>query len=224
MRIDIWSDVSCPWCYITKRTFDLALSASGRSDTEVVLHPFLIDREQPAEPMPMLTWLAGKYGEERAAAMNREVTAAGPRHGIAFRNETGFAANTLDAHRLLRWAGHGHGRPFQSRLEELLFGACFTESADISDHGVLLDRVERAGLPREHAARLLASGEGVAEVRAEDRAARARGITTVPHVVFGDGPVVEGPQEDPAVFLRSLTATSAATAARVEPAGPRSTR
>ncbi|MFE5260079.1 DsbA family oxidoreductase [Streptomyces coelicoflavus] len=211
MRIDIWSDVSCPWCYITKRTFELALSASGRSDVHVVLHPYQIDGEQPAESTPMLEWLAGKYGRERAARMNKEVSAAGPRHGIAFRNETGYAVNTLNAHRLLRWAGLSHGRPVQSRLEELLFAAWFTESADLGDHGELLRRVERAGLDRDRAARLLASDEGVAEVRAEVRRARELGVTTVPRFDFGGAQRVEGPQEDPAVFLRVLKPQPATT-------------
>ncbi|MFJ9775950.1 DsbA family protein [Kitasatospora sp. NPDC101157] len=205
MRIDIWSDVSCPWCYITKRTFELALSASGRRDARVVLHPCQIDGEQPARPVPVLEWLAGKYGPERAARMDREVTAAGPRHGIAFRNATGLAANTLDAHRLLWWAGREHGWPAQSRLEELLFAARFVESADVSDHEVLLARVERAGLDRHRAARLLAGDEALAEVRAQVRAARELGITVVPRFVLAGGPVLEGPQEDPEVFLRALT-------------------
>ncbi|CAM5658688.1 DsbA family oxidoreductase OS=Streptomyces tendae OX=1932 GN=F3L20_33070 PE=4 SV=1 [Streptomyces tendae] len=159
----------------------------------------------------MLEWLAGKYGRERAARMNKEVSAAGPRHGIAFRNETGYAVNTLDAHRLLRWAGLSHGRPVQSRLEELLFAACFTESAELGDHGELLRRVERAGLDRDRAARLLASDEGVAEVRAEVRRARDLGITTVPRFDFGGAQRVEGPQEDPAVFLRVLKPESVTT-------------
>ncbi|GHH95004.1 DsbA family oxidoreductase [Streptomyces capillispiralis] len=210
MRIDIWSDVSCPWCYITKRTFEMALSASGRGDAHVVLHPFQIDGERPAEPVPMLDWLAGKYGPERAASMDKEVSAAGPRHGIAFRNATGFAVNTLDAQRLLWWAGRTRGRQSQSRLEELLFAAYFTQSADLSDHEVLLTRVERAGLDRGGAARLLASDEAVAEVRAELRRARDLGITVVPRVEIAGGPVIEGPQEDPEVFLRALTASAEA--------------
>ncbi|WP_327188808.1 DsbA family oxidoreductase [Streptomyces xinghaiensis] len=211
MRIDIWSDVSCPWCYITKRTFELALSASGRGDAQVVLHPYQIDGERPARPVPMIEWLAGKYGTERAAQMDKEVTAAGPRHGIAFRNATGFAVNTLDAHRLLWWAGRSHGRQVQSRLEELVFAAYFTHGADISDHDELLSRVEQAGLDRGPAARLLASDEAVAEVRAEVREARSRGITVVPRFEFTDGHVVEGPQQDPKVFLRPLTGQTAAT-------------
>ncbi|MFE4669844.1 DsbA family protein [Streptomyces sp. NPDC056716] len=209
MRIDIWSDVSCPWCYITKRTFELALSASGRDDAHVVLHPYLIDGEHPAEPVPMLTWLADKYGAERAALMDQEVTAAGPRHGIAFRNATGFAVNTFDAHRLLWWAGRTLGRPVQSRLEDLFFAACFTHSADLSDHSGLLRYVERADAGRDRAARVLGSDEGVAEVRAELARARDLGITTVPRLAFGGGPVIEGPQQDPAVFLRALAGPTA---------------
>ena len=204
MRVDVWSDVNCPWCYITKRTFEQALERSGRTDVEVVLHPFQIDSERPEHATPLLEWLAGKYGADRARFMDEQVTAAGPRHGIAFRNAAGFNANTLNAHRLLGHAHRVHGRPVQSRLEELIFAAMFTEHEDISDVGVLADRAERSGMNRETAEAYLRSTDGYEDVRAEVRAARAAGITTVPRFAFDHGQVVEGAQEDPAVFLAAL--------------------
>ncbi|MFC9030708.1 DsbA family oxidoreductase [Streptomyces arboris] len=208
MRIDIWSDISCPWCYITKRTFELGLAAAGRHDLDIVLHPYQIDGERPAEPMPMLDWLAGKYGRETAETMSREVTEAGGRHGIAFRNRTGLAANTLQAHRMLWCAGREYGRSVQSRLEELLFAAYFTQNGDVSDPALLVDRAVRSGFGRARAADLLASDEGLAEVRQEIHAARSAGITRVPLIVFGGTQRVEGAQEDPEVYRSALTRTS----------------
>ncbi|ARF75825.1 hypothetical protein B7C62_28845 [Kitasatospora albolonga] len=208
MRVDIWSDISCPWCYITKRTFELGLAAAGRHDLDIVLHPYQIDGERPAEPMPMLDWLAGKYGRETAETMSKEVTEAGNRHGIAFRNRTGLAANTLQAHRMLWYAGREYGRSVQSRLEELLFAAYFTQNGDVSDPALLLDRAVRSGFGRARAADLLASDEGLAEVRQEIRAARSAGVTQVPLIVFGGARRVEGAQEDPEVYRSALARTS----------------
>ncbi|MFJ1588707.1 DsbA family protein [Kitasatospora albolonga] len=208
MRVDIWSDISCPWCYITKRTFELGLAAAGRHDLDIVLHPYQIDGERPAEPMPMLDWLAGKYGRETAETMSKEVTEAGNRHGIAFRNRTGLAANTLQAHRMLWYAGREYGRSVQSRLEELLFAAYFTQNGDVSDPALLLDRAVRSGFGRARAADLLASDEGLAEVRQEIRAARSTGVTQVPLIVFGGARRVEGAQEDPEVYRSALARTS----------------
>ncbi|MFE7483248.1 DsbA family protein [Streptomyces sp. NPDC057552] len=208
MRVDIWSDISCPWCYITKRTFELGLAAAGRHDLDIVLHPYQIDGERPAEPMPMLDWLAGKYGRETAETMSKEVTEAGNRHGIAFRNRTGLAANTLQAHRMLWYAGREYGRSVQSRLEELLFAAYFTQNGDVSDPALLLDRAVRSGFGRARAADLLASDEGLAEVRQEIRAARSAGVAQVPLIVFGGARRVEGAQEDPEVYRSALARTS----------------
>lgn len=204
MRVDIWSDISCPWCYITKRTFELGLAAAGRHDLEIVLHPYQIDGERPTEPTPMLDWLAGKYGRETAETMSRTVTEAGSRHGIAFRNRTGFAANTLQAHRMLWYAGREYGRSVQSRLEELLFAAYFTHNGDVSDPALLLDRAVHSGFDRARAAELLASDEGLAEVRHEIRAAGSAGVTRVPLIVFGGAQRVEGAQEDPDVYRSAL--------------------
>lgn len=208
MRIDVWSDVSCPWCYLSKRTFERALASFGRPGTEVVSHPYQIDGELPAEPMPMLEWLGSKYGADRARAMSEEVTAAGRAHGVTFHNESGFAANTLPAHRLLWWAGREYGGAARGRLEELVFAAYFTEAADISDPAVLTARAAAAGLDENAARAFLGSGEGTEEVRNAVRSARDQGIHAVPVYRFSGGERFEGAQTDPRVFEAALSRES----------------
>ncbi|MER5931123.1 DsbA family oxidoreductase [Streptomyces sp. NPDC002054] len=208
LRVDIWSDLSCPWCYITKRTFEAALAASGRQDVQVVAHPYQIDGEHPAEPTPMIEWLGGKYGAERARRMDEEVTAAGPRHGITFHNASGYAVNTLQAHRLLRHAGRVAGRAVQSALEELVFAAYFTHRGNIADPTLLAGLAARAGLDREDALAYLASNRDLAEVRAEIRSAREDGITAVPVFTFSNGHRIKGAQQEQDLFLSALGETS----------------
>ncbi|QES47508.1 DsbA family oxidoreductase [Streptomyces venezuelae] len=210
LRVDIWSDLSCPWCYITKRTFEAALVASGRADVQVVAHPYQIDGERPAEPTPMIEWLGGKYGAERARRMDEEVTAAGPRHGITFHNASGYAVNTLQAHRLLRHAGR-HGRAVQSALEELVFAAYFTHRGNIADPALLAGLAERAGLDREEALAYLASDRDLAEIRAEIRTAREDGITAVPVFTFSNGHRIEGAQQEQDLFLSALAPATGET-------------
>ncbi|GIJ50366.1 polyketide synthase [Virgisporangium aliadipatigenens] len=190
MRIDVFLDVSCPWCYIAKRRIEEALRRIAPLTVEVVRHPYQIDGEQPQRPMPMLRWLAGKYGPERAARMDTAVTAYAARMGLVLRNRAGLAANTLAAHRLLWLAGREYGEVAQRTLEELLFAAYFTDAADVSHAGVLTDRATRAGLAPGRVTRFLATGEGTEDVRALVRRSRAA-VAKVPTVVVGDSVLVE---------------------------------
>ncbi len=202
MRLDIYSDISCPWCYVGKRNAEKAVAAFGADRVEIVPHPYQIDGEHPEHAMPMLEWLAGKYGAVRATAMSEEVTEAGEALGITFRNASGYAVNTLQAHRLLWLAGRAHGQDVRSRLEELLFAAYFTENGDVSDPELLVDRAVRAGMDGARAAAYLASDEDLAEVRAAIRQARER-VGAVPAFVLDDGTTLVGPQDEE-TFLRAL--------------------
>ena len=185
VRVDSYLDVSCPWCYVTRRHLQDAITDFGAADVRVVRHPYQIDGEQPAAPMPMLDWLAGKYGRSRAQRMSEQVTDYARRMGITLANEAGFAADTLAAHRLLWLAGREYDERTQSRLEELLFAAYFSEAACVADHGVLTDRAVRAGLAADRVQRFLATGEGVPQVRA--LVARARQETAVVPYIVIDG-------------------------------------
>ncbi|MCC3766423.1 DsbA family oxidoreductase [Streptomyces sp. UNOC14_S4] len=202
IRIDVYSDISCPWCYIGKRNLEKAVAAFGADRVELVPHPYQIDGEHPEHAMPMLEWLAGKYGTAKATAMSEEVTEAGKALGITFRNASGYAVDTLRAHRLLWLAGRRHGAAVRSRLEELLFAAYFTENGDVSDPELLVDRAVRAGMDGAEAAAYLASDEELAEVRAAVAAAREQ-VATVPAFVLGDGTTLVGAQDE-ATFLRAL--------------------
>lgn len=202
MQVDSYLDVSCPWCYVTRRHLQEAITEFGAADVRVVRHPYQIDGEQPAEPMPMLDWLAGKYGRARAQWMSEQVTDYGRRMGITFANEAGYAADTLAAHRLIWLAGREYGEPTQSRLEELLFAAYFTEAACVADHGVLTDRAVRAGLDADRVERFLATGESVPQVRA--LVARARKETVmVPYIII-DGRVQLSDTQEKERLLHAL--------------------
>ncbi|MBM7081364.1 DsbA family oxidoreductase [Micromonospora humidisoli] len=194
MRVDSYLDVSCPWCYVTKRHLDAAVREFDGPEVRIVRHPYQIDGEHPATPMPMLTWLAGKYGEEKAARMSAEVTRYGLGMGIAFANEAGYAVNTLAAHRLLWSAGREYGEEVQGRLEELLFAGYFVDAVDVSDPEVLVDRATRAGMAPGRAAHLLATDAGTDEVRELVRRAR-RETAVVPLVVVDGRRRLDGPQE-----------------------------
>ncbi|PSK66859.1 hypothetical protein B0E53_01194 [Micromonospora sp. MH33] len=194
MRVDSYLDISCPWCYVTKCHLDAAVRESGDPTVRIVRHPYQIDGEHPATPMPMLTWLAGKYGEAKAARMNSEVTEYGLGIGIAFANESGYAVNTLAAHRLLWLAGREYGEEVQGRLEELLFAGYFVDAVDVSAAEVLVERAGRAGMAPERVARFLDGDTGVDEVRDLIRRAR-RETAAVPLIVFDDRLRLDGVQE-----------------------------
>ncbi|MFG1913806.1 DsbA family protein [Micromonospora sp. NPDC048898] len=185
MRVDSYLDVSCPWCYVTKRHLDAAVREFGDPTVRVVRHPYQIDGEHPATPMPMLTWLAGKYGAAKATRMSSEVTAYGRGMGIAFANESGYAVNTLAAHRLLWLAGREYGEEVQGRLEELLFAGYFVDAVDVSDPEVLVERAGRAGMAPQRVACFLDAGDGVDEVRELVRQARQE--TAVVPLIVVDG-------------------------------------
>ncbi|MDH6579334.1 DsbA family oxidoreductase [Kitasatospora sp. MAP5-34] len=207
MKVEIYSDISCPWCYVGKRNFQRALAAFHGPQVEVVPRAYQIDGELPELPVPLLTWIAGKYGDQ-AQAMSDQVTEVGKRLGIDFHNDIGYAVNTLDGHRLLWFALREYGPAVHQELEELVFAAYFTEGGNVADRELLADRAAVAGLDRDQVLAFLASDQGTAEVRAEIRAARTDGVTTVPTFVIDGKWRLQGAQ-DASAFLRALEAAAA---------------
>ncbi len=207
MKVEIYSDVACPWCYIGKRRFEQALAEyPGADEVEVVYRPYQLDPGAPATARPLLKALGEKFGPG-AAAMAGNVTAAARGEGITMDFERALAANTLGAHRLLRLAQHEHGAAVQHALAEALFAAHFTHGADIGDAEVLAGLASGAGMDAERVRAYLASGEGLAEVREEIRAAREIGVTAVPTFVFEGRYGVQGAQP-PATFLQTMEAVA----------------
>lgn len=205
MKVEIYSDVACPWCYVGKRRFEQALETFERSaEVEVVFRPFQLEPDAPTTPRPLMRRLAEKFGPG-AAAMAMRVTDAAAEDGIAMDFERALAANTFGAHRLLRLAEHEHGAEVQRAVAEGLFRAHFSEGGDIGDPAVLVGVAEAAGMPRERVRDYLATDEGATEVKAELDRGRELGITAVPTFVFDGRYAVQGaqPVETFAQALRS---------------------
>ena len=203
MRVEIYSDVVCPWCYIGERRFARALAAFPEGEgVEVVFRPFQLDPEAPATPRPLVEALGRKFGA-RAAAMMTRVSETAHGEGIEMRWDVALSANTLTAHRLLRLAEHEHGERVQRAVAERLFEAHFTRGLDIGDASVLADIAAGAGMDRARVASHLATDEGLREVCDEIADALAAGVTAVPTFVFDGRYVVEGGQPAP-TLLRAL--------------------
>jgi len=205
MKVEIYSDVACPWCYVGKRRFERALAAYP-GEVEVVFRPYQLDPAAGPEPRPMLQVLAEKYGPQ-AAAMARNVAEQARGDGITMNFDRVLAANTLDAHRLLRLAEREHGAAVQRALAEKLFDAHFTRGDHIGDRAVLAGLAGEAGMDPGRARAYLASDEGRAEVQAEIAEARGLGITAVPTFVLDGRYGVQGAQPA-STFLQALEAVA----------------
>ncbi len=204
MRIDVWSDVVCPWCYLGKRRLDLAIADHPRrGELEVYLHSYELDPQAPArDDRPMTELISKKYGisPERAAAGQAELTALAAELGVEYRLDLTRRANTFDAHRLLQLA---RARDRQEALAERLFAAYFTEGRDIADHAELTSIGVAAGLDAEEAALLLGSTEFGEHVRRDEQAASELGVTGVPFFLFAMKYAVSGAQS-PEILRRIL--------------------
>jgi predicted DsbA family dithiol-disulfide isomerase len=193
VRIDIWSDVICPWCYLGSHRLSAALDRLGTDDVEVRWHAFELDPRAPAEPGDLRTALDRKYGPGAFEAMAPRLVALGRPEGIDYRFDRALRVNTFDAHRLLAWAD---GRPGgQGPLAERLFRAYFTDGADVSDHATLVELVAEVGGDAGGAASVLAGSDFADEVRADEAVARERGITGVPAFVVDDRMLIPGAQD-----------------------------
>lgn len=221
MRVEIWSDVVCPWCYIGKRKFESALEQyEGRDDIEIVWRPYQLDpTAPPGSATPVKEAYARKFGgPERAEAIIDKVTGVAAEVGLDFRMDRAVRANTLSAHRLLRLAEHEYGLAVQSDLKERLLQAYFVDGQNVGDPDTLVDIAAAAGVDAERARTLLDSDEGIAETREEIAYANELDITAVPTFVFDRRVMVPGAQEPETFVLvmqrvEQLKAKDAAAAA-----------
>ena len=212
MQVEIWSDVSCPWCYVGTVRFEEAVARTG-ADVEVVYRAFELDPGVPADGPPLADYLAAKFGDlSRVRAANARLTSAGADVGIDFRWTGMHRRNTFDAHRLLVWALRTEGPAVQGRLKRGLLRAHFTDGLDVSDHEVLADLAAAAGLDRAAAAQALASGAEAATVRDEEAAAYENGIAAVPTFVIEGRWMLQGALETEQ-WVKALTKLQAELAA-----------
>ncbi|MCR9148780.1 MAG: DsbA family oxidoreductase [Rhodobacteraceae bacterium] len=202
ITLDIFSDPVCPWCYIGKARLDRALEARPDHPFRVEWHPFQLNPEMPAGGMDRASYLEAKFGgRDGAVRAYAPVAEAAEEAGLAM-NLAGIARtpNTLDAHRLIHWAGL-EGR--QTPVVAALFRAYFAEGRDIGAAAVLADIGAAAGLDRAMLEMLLAGEADRAEIAARDAHARARGVRAVPTFIVGGRHAVEGAQP-PELWLRVI--------------------
>jgi len=201
MRVEIFSDVICPWCYIGKRRFDTAvanLANKGISlDLEVEFKPFQLDPTASADGKILVAEAyAEKFGgRERAIEILNHVTAIAAKDNIEFHMDRAIRVNTMAAHRLLFIAARDYDSRLQAQLIEQLFKAYFTDGANIGDTEALISCATEIGMNAELTRKLLASGEGLAEVETELRLTTEIGITAVPTFVFNEQWSIQGAQE-----------------------------
>ncbi|MFC4562210.1 DsbA family oxidoreductase [Nocardiopsis mangrovi] len=206
LRIDVWSDVVCPWCYIGKRRLEAALARFEHGEAaELHWHGFQLD---PAHPRglrrPTTQTLAQKTGAppDQVRAMTRRVSELAAAEGLAYDLERAVSVNTLDAHRLARLAaGHGLGGPMHERL----LAAHLGEGEIVDDTDTLVRLGAEVGVPGDEARRVL-EGDAYADAVAADlNEARRLGITGVPFFVVNGTHGVSGAQEVE-TFLSALRA------------------
>jgi predicted DsbA family dithiol-disulfide isomerase len=198
VRIDIWSDVVCPWCYIGKRRLESALAGFDHAaDVEVVWHSFQLDPGAPAEPIESVAeHLGRKYGGGPAAGsqMIDRVEAVAAEEGLVYRLHQAQRADTVDAHRLLHLALEEGGPETQGRLKEALLAAYFTGARNVADHEVLREIATAAGLDAARVDEVLASDEYATDVQADIGQAQAFGAGGVPFFVVDGRYGVSGAQ------------------------------
>lgn len=209
MRIDIWSDVVCPWCWIGKHRFQRALELMGDKapQVEVRWHPFLLDPGADTTPVPLREAYAAKFGgAERTAQMLAQTQSTARAEGLPMDFDRGqVRVTTLPAHRLLWLAGR---EGVQEAVGEALFRAHFEQGRNLADPEVLAAAAAAGGIAAARVEALLASDEGLAEVRAGLGQAQALGIQSVPTFVINGRYAVQGAQP-PEVFMQVLEKVAA---------------
>jgi predicted DsbA family dithiol-disulfide isomerase len=198
LKVEIWSDVVCPWCYIGKRRFEAALERFGhRDEVEVEWKAFELDPSSVSgtrgKDGDHVRHISAKYGIEPAEAqkMLDNVTANAAQEGIEARFEKAVGANTLDAHQVIHLGGV---RGIQDAVKERLMRAYFTEGEAVGDRETLVRLGAEAGLDAEEVRTVLETGRYVDDVRGDENEAAAFGIRGVPFFVIDRKYGVSGAQ------------------------------
>lgn len=193
IRLDIISDVVCPWCHVGKAYLDRALEARADHPFSLEWHPFQLNPDMPAGGMDRRAYLELKFGgRDGAVRAHAPLVEHAAQAGVALNLDLiRTTPNSLDAHRLIHWAGL-EGR--QTPMVSALFRAYWTEGRDIGDIEVLADIAGEVGLDRAMMLRLLQGDADRDAIRARDAHARARGVSGVPTFVIANRHVVQGAQ------------------------------
>jgi predicted DsbA family dithiol-disulfide isomerase len=203
VRIEIWSDVVCPWCYIGKRRLEHALADFEHAgEVQVVWRSFQLNPDAPQHAVPTRQYLATRFGPQ-ASQMQERVAAIAKEEGLDFSDDA-LTVNTFDAHRLLHLAAD---EGVQDRAEERLFRAHFTEAADLSDPDTLVALLKEAGVSEDRAREVIDNPDEYAKaVNADIAEAHALGANGVPFFVIDRKYGISGAQ--PVEIFRQALATA----------------
>ena len=209
MIVEIYADVVCPWCYIGKRRLESALAKRPGLNVERHWRPFQLRPDLPATGEPWAAFVRTKFGDAaRAKAMFDRVAQIGAADGLSFAfDNVASAANTRDAHRLIRLAAD-EGREWP--MADALFAAYFAEGRNLNDPDQLVAIATQIGLDAPDVRAMLESDAYIAEVDGSQQEAEQIGITGVPFYIFDQRYAISGAQPVE-VFLRALDLASAET-------------
>jgi predicted DsbA family dithiol-disulfide isomerase len=213
VNIEIWSDIACPFCYINKRRFDIALDGfEHREEVTVSWRSFELDPGAPAErDDDDAGRLAAKYGWTREQALDRlgQLAAVAAGDGLTFRYDIQRAGSSFDGHRLVHLAA---ARGLAGPMKERLMRAFWSQGALLADPGTLTTLAGEVGVPQDEARAMLASDLFAGDVRSDEDAAREIGVTAVPAIAVNGKLMATGAQS--ATQLTELLASAWAEGAR----------
>ena len=203
LKLDILSDPICPWCYIGKTHLDAALTDIPDHPFAIEWHPFQLNPEMPPEGMDRRAYLEGKFGgKDGAVKAYAPVVDAATAAGLSIDFDAmQRTPNTLDAHRLIHWAGIEHK---QNAVVDALFKAYFVEGRDIGDAETLADIADSCGMDASVVLRLISSDADRRDIMARDGHSREMGVTSVPTFIVANKHAVPGAQP-PTLWKRVIT-------------------
>jgi len=196
MRIDVWSDVVCPWCYLGKRRLEVALEGLDfANEVEVRWRAFQLDPTATSEPKDLATAIDRKYGPGAFQGMTGRLVPLGEEVGIDYRFDLAQRVTSLPALSLVAWVESELGPDTAAQLHDRLFRAYFTEGANIADAANLVAWAVEVGADRELAGEAVATGSGRDAVASDLEGAVDRQITGVPAFVIEDSFMIPGAQD-----------------------------
>lgn len=192
LTIDVVSDVVCPWCYLGKKRLERALAENGEA-TQVRWRPYQLDPTIPAGGLDRQAYMRNKFGDDgRLEQIHERLRALGAEEGIAYAfDKIERSPNTLDAHRLIRWAAEAG---VQDAVVDRLFSLYFEQGRDIGDRKLLAEVARAAGMDAQSVEKRLAEGTDEREVQQEIAQAQSLGVTGVPFFIFASRFGVPGAQ------------------------------
>lgn len=198
ITVDVISDVACPWCFLGMKRLDHAIELASDVDVQVRWRPYQLDPSIPKEGLPRRKYMLDKFGDEaRLTAAHERLAMLGEVEGIRFNFDAmEISANTLDAHRLIRWGGSPKSPAgAQALVVKRLFEMNFEEARDIGTRDVLTEAAADAGMDANLVEALLSSHADVESLQNEIAAASQMGVTGVPCFLLEGKYAVMGAQE-----------------------------